>query len=258
MPGHPTPERAAVTDRREPPDPAPARALSVYLLGTIGFDALQALQRRLAFDVSGDRDTAALVVCEHPTGITIGRAGSAAHVRPNPRQLAARGWPVNWVARGGGALLHLPGQVACYPVLPLDALGLSPGRYVRELVGVAVELGRAFGADAAPDFERPGARARGRRFAAVGASVRAHVTGFGLVANAHPDLAPFREVRCDGDPLPMTSLARESPHRVRLTAVRQRLVELVAARFAFDRVSVFHTHPALLRRHPRHALPHGS
>ncbi len=247
-----------MTESREPDPYAPARALSVYLLGTIEFDALQALQRRLAFDVSGDRDTAALLVCEHPTGITIGREGSAAHVRPNPHQLEARGWPVNWVARGGGAVLHVPGQVACYPILPLDALGLAPGRYVRELVSLSVELAREFAVDAVPDFELPGARSRGRRFASVGANVRANVTSFGLLVNAHPDLAPFWEVRCDGDPLPMTSLARESAHRVRAQTVRQRLVELIAARFAFDRVSVFHTHPALLPRHPYHARTHGS
>jgi lipoyl(octanoyl) transferase len=56
----------------------------------------------------------------------------------------------------------------------------------------------------------------------------------------------------------MTSLARESAHRVRVQTVRQRLVELIAARFAFDRVSVFHTHPALLPRQPNHARTHGS
>ena len=42
---------------------------------------------------------------------------------------------------------------------------------------------------------------------------------------------PFRDVRCDGETVPMTSLQREAAGRVRLTAVRQHLVELVAARF---------------------------
>jgi lipoyl(octanoyl) transferase len=230
----------------------------VYLLGRLGLDALLALQRRLVYDITGDRDTAALVLCDHPTGITVGREGSAAHIRPNPDELAARGWPVDWVARGGGAMLHLPGQVACYPILPLDALGLTAGRYVAELQGVACDLCREFGVEAVADRDRPGARANGRRVAHVGVAVRNDVSSFGLVVNATPDLAPFRDVRCDGDPLPMTSLARESAHRVRVTTVRQRLVELIATRFGFDRVSVFHTHPAALPRPTRHAIPHGS
>jgi lipoyl(octanoyl) transferase len=237
---------------------APPRPLAAYLLGGLEFGALVALQRRLVYDVAGDRDTAALVLCDHPTGITVGREGSAAHVRPNPDDLAARGWPVEWVARGGGTMLHLPGQVACYPILPLDALNITPGRYVTELQAVACDLCREFGVEAVPDPERPGARANGRRVAHVGVAVRNWVSSFGLVVNVNPDLAPFRDVRCDGDPLPMTSLARESGHRVRVTTARQRLVELIAARFGFDRVSIFHSHPAALPRPTRHALPHGS
>ncbi|MBN9118017.1 MAG: hypothetical protein J0I06_02420 [Planctomycetes bacterium] len=247
-----------MTAGQEQPDYAPPRPLSAYLLGGLPFDALLALQRRLVYDISGDRDTAALVLCDHPTGITVGREGSAAHVRPNPDVLAAREWPVNWVARGGGAVLHVPGQVACYPVLALDALNLTAGRYVSELVLAACDLCREFGVEAAPDPERPGARANGRRVAHVGVAVRDGVTSFGLVVNATPDLAPFRDVRCDGDPLPMTSLARESAHRVRVTTVRQLLLELIVKRFGFDRVSVFHTHPAALPPPTRHAIPHGS
>lgn len=245
-------------ERPPQPDPAPDRALAAYLLGRIDLDALAALQRRLCYDVGGDRDTAAVILCEPATGITVGREGSAAHIRPNADALASRRWDVRWVGRGGGAVLHQPGQVACYPVLPLDALNITPGRYVSELQAVAVDLCRDFGIEAVPDPDRPGVSANGRRVAHVGVAVRDRVSSFGLVVNVNPDLAPFRDVRCDGDPLPMTSLQRESPLRVRVSGVRQKLLELLAARFGFARVSVFHHHPAALPRPTRHALPHAS
>jgi lipoyl(octanoyl) transferase len=247
-----------VRDLPAEPEFTPERPLAAYLLGRVEFDALLALQRRLVYDVSGDRDCAALVVCDHPPGITVGREGSASHIRPNPDELAARGWPVRWVGRGGGVMLHLPGQVACYPVLALDALNITAGRYVSELQAVAVDLLREFGVEGTPETQRPGVRANGRRVAHVGVAVHGGVSCFGLVVNANPDLGPFREVRCDGDPAPMTSLQRESPLRVRVSGVRQRLVELIAARFGFTRVSVFHTHPGALPRPSRHAIPHGS
>lgn len=234
----------------------PDRALCAYLLGTLEFDAFLALQRRLVYEVGGDRDAAAVVVCDHPPGITVGREGSRSHVRPNPEELHARGWPVRWVSRGGGVMLHLPGQVACYPILPLRALGLTPAAYVRGLQKVVLDLCREYTVPAEPDPDQPGVRAGGRRLAHVGVAVRGDVGCFGLVVNADPDLADFRDVRCDGDPLPMTSLARESPLRVRVTGVRQRLVELVADRFGFGRVSVFHTHPGALPRPTRHAAAH--
>src|SRR5205823_3068904 len=146
--------------------------LAVYLLGGMEFNALLALQRRMVYEVAGDRDTAALVLCDHPTGITVGREGSAAHIRLNSDGLHLRGWPVNWVARGAGAMLHVPGQVACYPVFPLDALNLTPGRYVSELQAVACDLCRDFGVECTPEPERPGVRAGSRRIAQVGVAVR--------------------------------------------------------------------------------------
>ncbi len=243
-----------MTERPDEFEYAPPRLLAAYLLGGLDFDAIVALQRRLAYDVSGDRDTAALILFDHPTGITIGREGSATHIRPNPQNLAARGWPVRYLARGGGAMLHVSGQVACYPVFPLDALGLTPGRFVNELEAVGLDLLRDFGIPGTVDARRPGVRAAGRRVLHIGVAVRSWVSSFGLVVNVNPDLAQFREVHCDGDPLPMTSLARESEQRVRVTGVRQRLVELITARFGFDRVSVFHTHPAALPRPTRHAI----
>lgn len=235
---------------------AAGRALSAYLLGTLDFDAFLALQRRLVYEAGGDRSSGSLVLCEHPPGITIGREGSRAHVRPGPEELDARGWPLRFVGRGGGAMLHLPGQVACYPVIPLD--GLTAADYVDALHGVVLDLLRDYGLEGTPDADRPGARVNGRRIAHVGVAVRDNVTCFGLVFNADPDLAHFRDVRCDGDAVPMTSLQREAAARVRVPGVRQRLVELVAGRFGFDRVSVFHTLAGAPADPTRHVAAHRS
>lgn len=235
-------------------DPPRLPAVQAYLLGTLDFEPSEALLRRLTYEAAGDPAAAAVVLCDHPTGITVGRDGSRAHVRLTEQQLAARRWPVRWVARGGGVVLYAPGQVACYPVLPLEPLGLTPGCFVRALCGVVADLAAGFGLTAQLDPEAAAVRVRGRRVAHVGAAVRNGVTSFGLIVNVNPDLAPFRDVDCDGDPRPMTSLQRECPTPVRIQAVRQRLLDLLAARFAFGRLSVFHTHPTLLPK-PRHAVP---
>lgn len=241
-----------------PIPPTPGRALQAYLLGRLGFDDLLGLQRRLVYEVGGNRDTGAVVLCDHPPGITVGREGSRAHVRPSPEDLHARGWPVRWVSRGGGTMLHLPGQVVCYPVLALDRLGLTPAQYLAGLQTLAAGLLGEYGIRAEPDSERPGVRVGGRRIAHVGVAVRGWVSCFGIVLNVDPDLEPFHDVQCDGDPLPMTSLQRETPVRVRVAGVRQRLVDLVAERFGFDRVSLFHSHPGVLPRPSRHATPTGT
>ena len=231
----------------------PDRALCAYLLGTVQFDAFLTLQRRLVYDISGDRDGAALLICDHPPGITIGREGSCADVRPGPDELHARGWPVRWVSRGGGTMLHLPGQVACYPVFPLDAAGITVARYLEELQKVVIELLRDYQIVGITNPCHPGIRVNERRIAHIGVAVRYGVTGYGLVINTDPDLGPFRDVHCGGDTVPMTSIQRETAGRFRVQGVRQRLVELVAERFGFNRVSVFHTHPGALPQPTRHA-----
>ena len=227
-------------------------AVQAFLLGTTDFASALALQRRLVYEVSGD-GTSAVILCEHPAGITIGREGSRAHLRLTPEKLAARRWPIRWVARGGGVTLHVPGQVACYPILALERLGLSPAMYVAKLCGIVAELANGFGLAADVDADYPAVRVKGRRIATFGVAVRNGVTSFGFVLNVAPDLEHFQNIECDGDATPMTSLQRECPTRIRPTAVRQRLLELLADRFGFGRLSVFHSHPTFLPRVPRYA-----
>src|SRR5262245_47361629 len=107
--------------------------LTAHLLDAVDFPAWLALQRRLVYAVSGDRRHAALVLCEHPPLISVGRQGSREHVHVDPRELRLKGWSVRWVNRGGGCLLHLPGQLAVYPILPLDRLGLDLHDYLDAL-----------------------------------------------------------------------------------------------------------------------------
>jgi lipoyl(octanoyl) transferase len=246
--------------------PQSCRTLSAYLLGTLDFDALFSLQKRLVYDVGGDRSMAALVMCDHPPGVTIGREGSRAHIRPNFDSLTdrfrqyegfgpaiRRSSPVRWVSRGGGAMLHLPGQVACYPVLPLDLLGLTVSRYLEELQNIALDLLQTYNIAGEIDPIRPGIRVNGKRVVHIGVSIRERISCFGLVINVNPKLELFHEVRCDGDSLPMTSLQRESPSCIRVQAIRQRLLELIAKRLGFERVSIFHNHPGTLSRSKQYA-----
>ena len=237
------------------PGTAADTALQAYLLGPVDFDAALALQRLLVYQVAGDRAAAALLLCEHPPLITVGRQGSRAHIRYEPEELHALRWPVRWVNRGGGCLLHLPGQLAVYPVLPLDHLGLGVRAYLDRLQDVLAAVLADFGLRAEPRPDRPGVWVNGRPIAAVGVAVRHWVTYYGAALNVNPDLVPFRRVRCLGPAEgPMTSLERERRGPLRPALVRERLLEHFAVRFGFGRVSLFSDHPALHRRAPSDAV----
>jgi lipoyl(octanoyl) transferase len=254
----------------EPPAPtAPASgdtALQVYLLGAVDFEAALALQRHLVYEVAGDRNRAALILCEHPPLITVGRQGSRAHILCEPDELRSRRWQVRWVNRGGGTLLHTPGQLAVYPVLALDRFALGVQTYLDHLHAVLLALLADFSVMGAVHPGQGGVWAGGRLVAGVGIAVRDWVTYYGAALNVNPALAPFRLVRCDAPPAaggrlrpaawdgPMTSLERERHGPVRPAQVRQRLVEHFTARFPFARVAWFSDHPWLRRKARADAL----
>lgn len=220
-------------------------ALRVYLLGTLPYDQFLTFQRRLVYEVGGDPTMASLILCEHPPIITIGREGSRRHVRLAPDELARREWPQRYVSRGGGTMLHLPGQVCAYPILPLAEVRRSPAIYLADLLHCAAGVVRGLGIDVVVDGERPGLRIGDRRVAHAGISVRSGVTAFGIALNVNPDLELFERIDCDGDPRPMTSLERESPTRVRSSGIRVDLANAIAARFGYTRQSVVHSHNIL-------------
>ena len=229
--------------------------LQIYLLGSVGFDAALSLQRRLAYQVAGDRSTSAVILCEHPPLITVGRQGSRTHFRCDPEDFRARRWPIRWVNRGGGCLLHLPGQLALYPILPLDRLGLGVQAYLDRLNEVILSLLSDF--DICGD-SRPGQAGvwvGARPIAAIGVAVRDWVTYYGMFFNLNPDLIPYRQVRWGGpNTEPMTSLERERHGRLRPSHVRERLLDHFVARFPCARISLFSDHPSLRRRPSRDAL----
>lgn len=238
--------------------PAPLSAndltLQVYLLGTVEFEAALALQRRLAYQVSGDRGSAFLLVCEHAPVITVGRHGSRAHILCEPEELRNRRWRIRWVNRGGGCLLHAPGQLAIYPVLPLDQLGLGIETYLDRLQDVIIALLDDFNVRAEARISQAGVWVQGRPIAGVGVAVRDWVSYYGAYLNISPDLEPFRRVRFIGSTENMTALARERRGLVRPAHVRERLLEHFAERFPFGRTALFHDHPSLARRAPADAV----
>lgn len=235
----------------------------MYLLGTLAFEDAMALQRRLVYDVSGDRSLAFLILCEHSPLITVGRQGSRASILFDPDELQTRRWAVRWVNRGGGCLLHVPGQMVFAPVLALDHLGIGLDGYLDQLRSVLTMTLADFGVTAYHHPDSPALWVGDRPIAELGIAVNDWVAYYGGVCNINPDLVPFRFVRSLARPAalgaerfaePMTSLERERHGPLRPALVRQRFIEHFADGFGFDNIAMFFHHPALPRKAPTDAV----
>jgi lipoyl(octanoyl) transferase len=237
--------------------PAAPRILETHLLGTIDFDRALALEQRLVYE-AGDRQAGAitLLVCEHPAVITIGRSGSRAHLRTSPAELASRQIEVRWVNRGGGTLLHSPGQLAVYPIVPLQQCGWTVGDYMRRFQAGLVRALADVGVKSAVRSDLTGIWGRTGQLVAIGAAVKGWITYHGAFINVAPSMSLQRLVESDAHRrAPLSSLVLERQQAVKMSNVRSAVVERLAEAFGGERHHLHTGHPLvaqILR------LPHGS
>jgi len=99
-------------------------SLDVFLLGTVDLESSKELQERLRSDVATRTDShGAILICEHPPSVTIGREGSFADVLVEWEELVARKMDVRWLNRGGGTFVHVP----------VECQGRKAGRTVHQI-----------------------------------------------------------------------------------------------------------------------------
>jgi lipoyl(octanoyl) transferase len=233
--------------------PAP---LEVYLLGLIEFEDAQALQRRLVYEF-GERPGGALVVCEHPPTISVGRAGSRSHIAADDDELNAWGIRLRWVNRGGGCQLHLPGQISVYCVLPLAALSLDVSQYLVGLSRVLMGVLEEFDLDRTARSDSRGILLGGARVAAVGIAVQRWIAYYGFTLNVGPFLAPFTllEVPGPGGEVDQhTSMESVRQRPVPMSKVRESLLRNVESVFGLERHILFTSHPTIRPAATNHAL----
>ena len=221
--------------------------LSVHLLGCVEWRSAKALQDRLAFELGGRADRHGfLLLCEHPPTVTVGRAGSRADLLADEHDLTSRSMGIEWVARGGGVVVHSPGQLCAYPVLPVDGDPLTPVLLRDALVSAAVRVCEDLRVrcDVTPDMAAVSARCG--VVAEVGCAVRDGVSRWGLFVNVAPAMEFPRMARRPGGGVPSSfSACRHNP--VAMPAVRSSLIRHVADGLGYETVHTFTGHPALRR-----------
>ncbi len=233
-------------------------AVVCHLLGVIDFDVCLTLQQRLVYESTTRRDgQITLLICEHQPTITIGRQGSRGDVHFDNAELRARQWEARWVSRGGGALGHGPGQLAVYPIVPLEWYGFSVGEYLDRLErGIEVAV-----AEEGFHLQRPAGRrglwGRTGQIVAIATAVKHWVSYFGAYVNVLPYSSALlqRVDSISGEHSPLGCLMAERQQPARITSLRETLVRHVSAAFGCDRYHLYTGHPHLVRREtlPREA-----
>jgi len=236
---------SAVTDWM--PGRRSSSALQVSLLGLTELSAALALQDRITAELTERQDKyGVLLLCEHPAGITFGRDGSAANLRADRHELLARGVPVEWLRRGGGAWAHHSGQLMAYFLVPYQRLGLNAIGLRDRIAASVVDVATEFGVHAEPSQSPPGVRGRCGQFGFVGAAVREGISQFGACLNVSVPRGALSLVDWGADLKP-ACIAAERMRPTAMSAVRESWLRHLAQRFGYDRYHMGTGHPWLRR-----------
>ena len=251
----------------------PVVPLEVVDLGTMAYAAALAEQHAAHAAVLAGGPPRVLLV-EHTPVITVSqRRAAASHLVADAATLARLGIEVQPTDRGGDITYHGPGQLVAYPILKLNAFGLSLGGYMRLLEQAIIDTAVAWGVEgqraegmtgvwvegggsrvaglgscastapagsarpSTPD-PRPPALARPiAKLAALGVRVRRNVTLHGLALNVTTDLSHFATiVPCGLVGRPVTSLAQLLGDRCpSMAAVKAELVRQLQRQLAATR-----------------------
>lgn len=128
--------------------------------------------------------------------ITLGVRASAADFLGSEDAVAARGFSIAKVSRGGQATLHNPGQLVIFPVCPINTIGARCWVQGLGMVTRAYLIER--GLPCEWDEENPGLYTSGGKIMACGVRIRQGISTHGIAINVSNNLADFDLIRACG------------------------------------------------------------
>ena len=225
--------------------------MAFHFLSQVSFDDYLELQQHLVSELADGADRMTVFLCEHADVLTVGRKGSHAHLRLSQLDRDRMDLQTHWLPRGGGCILHTPGQLAVYPLIPIQRYRFSPGRLLNQ-VRLAVSL--ALEQLGITPLCYPGLHSvwgRTGMLAAMGMSIQRGVSCFGSYINVNPDMRLFGYVDSawhlpeDQTRRTMSSLMSENQTKIRMANVRSAVVQSLAEVFACDDYHMHTGHPFL-------------
>ena len=157
------------------------------------FDAL--CRKKLDKSLAAEDSCGTILIVEHPAVYTLGKSGKEGNMLCTEERLKALGAEFYHIDRGGDITFHGPGQLVCYPIIDLDAIGLGIRRYIDALEQSVIDLAREYGIEAHRSEGASGVwiteGSRLTKLCAVGVRASHGVTMHGLAMNVATDLNWF-------------------------------------------------------------------
>ena len=195
---------------------------SIEDLGLIEYAEAYAFQKKcLERVLASNRQS--LILCEHPTVITLGRLTNPQNILWPKDKIKGCGIDILPIDRGGDITLHTLGQLVAYPILSLANYTKDLRWYMHKLEEVIIDLLGDFDIVANRFSGRTGVWVKNEKIASLGVGVRRWITFHGIALNVNTDLKMFSMIRPCGLDVHMTSIAALKGNLVDLKIVKDRM-----------------------------------
>ncbi len=202
--------------------------------GLIDYSQAWEKQRELVKYIQENRNKSVLVLCEHPSVITIGKSGTKNNIVCHHDFLKSMGIKVIENDRGGDVTLHNQGQLVGYPIFNLSSFREDLHWFLREIEQAII--------DSLAEFGIIGSRVDGltgvwidskRKIAAMGLHCSRWVTSHGFALNVNNNISEFDYiVPCGITDKGVTSISKEIKTEIDLEKVKLSIIKQFTNRFA--------------------------
>ena len=192
------------------------------------FDVLCRKKMEKSFNEEEPHGT--ILCVEHPADYTLGKSGNEANMLVAEEYLKSLGAEFYHIDRGGDITFHGPGQLVCYPILDLDAIGIGIRRYIDILEQSVIDLAAEYGIEAHRSEGASGVWVTQDRrlvkLCAIGVRASHGVTMHGLAMNVSTDLQWFELINpCGFTDRGVCSLSSLLGREVTMEEVKPRFIK---------------------------------
>ena len=195
------------------------------------FDAL--CRKKLEKSFTDDEPRGTILLVEHPAVYTLGKSGNEQNMLVTEEYLKSLGAEFYHIDRGGDITFHGPGQLVCYPIIDLDAIGIGVRRYIEALEQSVIDLAKEYGIEAHRSEGASGVWvSQGShlvKLCAVGVRASHGVTMHGLAMNVSTDLKWFHLINpCGFTDRGVCSLSTLTGREVAMEEVKPKFINYLA------------------------------
>ena len=199
--------------------------INIINLGQCSYKICLEYQNNTHTKVAEQKLSDLIIFVEHEHVYTLGKNANQNNILPDyPKDVE-----VHNIDRGGDVTYHGPGQLVGYPIININNLNMSIGKYVHTLEDILINTLASFDINAQRREKLIGVWVGNEKIAAIGVRVQNGVTKHGFALNVNTDLSYYDGIiPCGIENCEVTSMKQLLQNNIEL----QLVIDIIIKEFA--------------------------